>query len=90
MNDRLNRRNFLKSASLLPLCAATGLGAGAAASSAAEPIKRCGGPMLKISLNAYSFARLLNDNIRGRGKGLTLFELLDFCAKHDFEAIDPT
>ena len=46
--------------------------------------------MLKVSLNAYSFARLLNDNLRGRGKGLTLFDLLDFCAEHNFEAIDPT
>jgi sugar phosphate isomerase/epimerase len=32
----------------------------------------------------------LNDHLRGRGKGITLFDLLDFCAQHDFEAIDPT
>ena len=74
----------------MPLCAAAGMGLGNVPALAAEPIKRCGGPMLKVSLNAYSFARLLNDNIRGRGKGLTLFDLLDFCAKNDFEAIDPT
>jgi sugar phosphate isomerase/epimerase len=74
----------------MPLCAAAGVGLGSVPALAAEPIRRCGGPMLKVSLNAYSFARLLNDNIRGRGKGLTLFDLLDFCAKHDFEAIDPT
>jgi sugar phosphate isomerase/epimerase len=90
MNDQFSRRNFIKRASLVPLCAATGLGLGSVPAFAAEPIKRCGGPMLKVSLNAYSFARLLNDNIRGRGKGLTLFDLLDFCAKNDFEAIDPT
>jgi len=90
MNDRLNRRNFLKSASLAPLCAASGLGLAGASAEAVEPIKRRGGPMLKLSLNAYSFARLLNDHLRGRGKGMTLFDLLDFCAEHNFEAIDPT
>jgi sugar phosphate isomerase/epimerase len=45
---------------------------------------------LKIGLNAYSFAKLLNDHLRGRGKGITLLELLDFCAEHDFESIDAT
>jgi len=90
MNEQFNRRSFIKRASLMPLCAAAGMGLGNLPAVAAEPIKRCGGCMLKVSLNAYSFVRLLNDNIRGRGKGLTLFDLLDFCAQHDFEAIDPT
>ncbi len=90
MNYELNRRDFLKSASLLPLCSATSLALSPSPAQGMEPIKRRGGPMLKISLNAYSFARLLNDNLRGRGKGITLMELLDFCAEHNFEAIDPT
>jgi len=39
---------------------------------------------LKISLNAYSF----NEPLR---KGtMTLFDLLDFCAAHDFDAVDLT
>jgi sugar phosphate isomerase/epimerase len=63
---------------------------GSAAALAQTPIKRIGGPKLKVSLNAYSFARPLNDHLQGRGKGMTLFELLDFCAQHDFEALDPT
>ena len=54
------------------------------------PIKRVGGPSLKVSLNAYSFNQLLNDHIKGRGKGITLMELLDFCAENNFDAIDPT
>jgi sugar phosphate isomerase/epimerase len=45
---------------------------------------------LKISLNAYSFTKALNDNIKGRGKGMTLFDLLDFCAEQNFDAIDST
>jgi sugar phosphate isomerase/epimerase len=60
------------------------------ASAAASPIKRVGGPKLKVSLNAYSFSKPLNDHIKGRGKGMTLMDLLDFCAEHNFDAVDPT
>ena len=67
-----------------------GMGIADSTASAQTPIKRGGGPKLKISLNAYSFARPLNDHLRGRGTGTTLLDLLDFCAQHDFEAIDPT
>ena len=45
---------------------------------AQPPIKRVGGPRLKVSLNAYSFNKTLNDHLKGRGKGMTLFDLLDF------------
>ena len=83
-----SRRNFISSAALLPLCVASGLTGSPV--SAQTPIKRSGPAKLKISLNAYSFAKLLNDNLRGRGVGITLIELLDFCAKYDFDAIDPT
>src|SRR3984957_6889468 len=58
MKNQLNLRDFLKSASLLPLCAA-GLGLGAASAMAAEPIKRVGGSNFKISINAYSFTGIL-------------------------------
>jgi sugar phosphate isomerase/epimerase len=53
-------------------------------------LKRPAKSRLKISLNAYSFNKTLNDRIKGRGKGMSLFELLDFCAEHDCDAIDPT
>ena len=46
--------------------------------------------MLKTSLNAYSFNKALNDNLKGRGKGVTLFDLLDYCAEQNFDGIDPT
>jgi sugar phosphate isomerase/epimerase len=90
MNTTCNRRDFIKRAAALPAYAATGLALGTSTAPALEPIKRTGGPKLKVSLNAYSFARLLNDHLRGRGPGKTLFDLLDFCAQNDFEAIDPT
>jgi sugar phosphate isomerase/epimerase len=53
-------------------------------------IERHGGSYIKLSLNAYSFSKLLNDQIKGSGPGMSLFDLLDFCAEHNFDAIDPT
>jgi sugar phosphate isomerase/epimerase len=92
MPDFCNRRDFLKRASLLSAVAVTGAGlAGtASAQAAAEPIKRVGGAHLKISLNAYSFAKLLNDHVKGRGEGLTLGQLAEFCALHNFDGLDAT
>jgi sugar phosphate isomerase/epimerase len=72
----VNRRSFLKTAALAPI--------GAVIAQAAKPAS------LKISLNAYSFNKLLNDAIRGRGEGVTLLQLVDFAAKTGFEGIDPT
>ncbi|MFC2080934.1 sugar phosphate isomerase/epimerase family protein [Bacteroidota bacterium] len=53
-------------------------------------IERHGEAYVKLSLNAYSFSKLLNDHIKGRGPGMTLFELLEFCAENNFDALDPT
>ena len=58
--------------------------------SAQPPIKRAGGPRLKTSLNAYSFNKMLADHLKDSGKGMSLFQLLDFCAEHNFDAVDPT
>jgi sugar phosphate isomerase/epimerase len=92
VDEQLNRRDFLNRASLLPLGAAVGvgLGGGCTSASAQTPIKRAGGAKLKLSLNAYSFSKALNDQIKGRGNGMTLFDLLDYCAEQNFDAIDPT
>jgi sugar phosphate isomerase/epimerase len=83
MNDFSSRRAFLKTAALLPLAAA----GGGSALAAVEPIKRLGGPQLKVSCNAYSFARQLGTG--GRGP-LSLVAFAEFCAKANFDAIDPT
>ncbi len=53
-------------------------------------IERVGGAHVKTSLNAYSFAKALNDHIKGRGEGMTLFQLLDFAAQNNFDAVDLT
>jgi sugar phosphate isomerase/epimerase len=90
MNEPYSRRNFLKRASVLPVCAATVFGLGELSAPAVEPVKRVGGSSLKISCNAYSFGKLLNDQLKGRGAGITLFDLADFCAKQNFDAFDAT
>src|SRR5215213_5459913 len=58
--------------------------------SAQNKIQRVGGPYVKTSLNAYSFSKALNDHIRGRGEGMSLFQLLDFAAENNFDAVDLT
>ena len=77
-------------------CTALAIAGGEASSGRADfmslqpPIQRAGKPRLKISLNAYSFNKMLGDHLKGKEKGMSLFELLDFCAENDFDAIDPT
>ena len=70
----LNRRDFLKSSSLL--------GAASSALGAKQ--------VLKTGLNAYSFNKLLNDAIRKRAPGITLEGVLEFAAKNKFDSFDPT
>ncbi len=82
----MKRRDFIKSATLWPMAA----GLGGAPLFAQKPIERVGGAKLKLSLNAYSFNALLLEHVKGQGQGMTLFDLLDFCAMHNFDAIDPT
>ena len=94
MEPHVNRRDFLARASLLPLGAALGGELGSAGRSAGAetlaPIKRVKGARVKTGLNAYSFTKTLNDQLKGRAKGMSLFELIDFCAEQGFDAIDPT
>src|SRR5437763_11697069 len=87
LEQTLDRRDFLKRSVLLPL-AATGFGLGASSAQATfEPIKRLGGAQLKVSCNAYSFSKQIGTG----GKGtLSLVEFAEFCAKANFDAIDPT
>ena len=85
-----SRRDFLKTAALAPLIAGSSLGLASRATAAIVPPKRVGGPLLKVSCNAYSFGKLLNDQLQDRGPGMSLFDLFDFCAKAGFDGVDPT
>jgi sugar phosphate isomerase/epimerase len=72
----ISRRDILKGASLL---ACRGVADAAV-----------GRQVLKTSLNAYSFNKMLNDNIKGRGEGITLLQVMEFAAKNKFEGFDAT
>ena len=63
---------------------------GTVSAMAFEPIKRVGASALKVSCNAYSFNKLLNDHLQGRGAGISLFDLAAFCAKQNFDGFDVT
>lgn len=78
MKTDLARRQFLTCGSLLAAASvAPSLAAGG-------PIRRNPGTKIKLALNAYSFNRPLRD---GR---MTLFDVVDYCAEHDFSGLDAT
>jgi len=89
MNVKQSRRGFLQTVSVLA-CGAATAGAVPAPAVAQEPIAKVGGSYLKVSLNAYSFSKMLNDFNKHRGAGISLMALLEFCAKNNFDAIDAT
>src|SRR5689334_8915768 len=72
---QLHRRDFIRAACLSAACAGA--------------VKSAPGA-LRTSLNAYSFNKMLNDNIKGRGEGVTLLQVVEFAARCGFEGIDPT
>jgi len=45
---------------------------------------------IKISLNAFSFNSALRKHLAGEPGGMSLFDLLEYCARIGFDAIDPT
>ncbi len=77
----MNRRHFVKKLGLTTL---TGLSLSAGTLLGQEKFQRVGGEKIKLSLNAYSFNGYLRD---GR---MDLDGLLEYCAKLNFDAVDPT
>lgn len=76
-----SRRNFVKALALLPAVATvhSSFAISVLKNNRIKPSHK-----FKLSLNLYSFNGLLSE-----GK-VTLFDMLDFCAEHNFDAIDPT
>jgi len=86
-----SRRRFLTTGTALPLAAALGLGLESRPAEAAlKPVPRAGATMLKVSVNAFSFSRLINAKLKHGKEGIDLFDLVDFCAKHNIDGVDPT
>ncbi len=75
-----SRRKFMKSMLAVPFIAS---GIPSLSSEYAFPGKKFS-HKFKISLNVYSFNTLLREN------KIDLFDVLDFCAEFNFDAIDPT
>ena len=86
MKNQNSRRNFMKSMLALPFVATVPF----ATSGISPLISQSGsvsekfGHKFKLSLNVYSFNSLLRE-----GK-IDLFDVLNFCAEYNFDAIDPT
>lgn len=82
MGSTNSRRHFLKSALAVPFIA-SGFNV-LATGSAATAVNPEFGHKFKLSLNLYSFNTLLME------KKIDLYDMLDFCAEYNFDAIDPT
>jgi sugar phosphate isomerase/epimerase len=84
-----SRRAFLQT-----MAAATAVAGVPASASAIDPIKRRGGPMMQLSLAAYSFRKYLTDYRRkstadGAGS-MTLEDFVDLCAEYGLPGTEPT
>jgi sugar phosphate isomerase/epimerase len=91
MKSRKNRRQFLKGAALLPLGLSFANVYAREVSAAAGPSTRRGpGAKIKLSLNAWSYYIPLYKHLNGESGGMSLFDLLEECARLDFDAVDPT
>jgi len=82
MNNNLTRRFLIKA--FLGATAAVSFSKLNAFPSESYAINKKFGHKIKLSLNLYSFNSLLME------KKIDLFDVLDFCAEYNFDAIDPT
>ncbi len=81
MRKSISRKNFFQSLAALPLIATFGV---PSLFSGSQKKMKPFSHKFKLSLNVYSFNRPL------RAGEIDLFDVLDFCAKYNFDAIDPT
>jgi sugar phosphate isomerase/epimerase len=77
----VSRRAFLDSAVAMAACAIPRPG-----EALVDPIKRTGGPRMKLSLAAYSF----RDSLAGAKKSMTLDDFVDLASTYDLEGVEPT
>jgi len=86
MKNQSSRRDFMKSLLVVPLVASVPLAVTGMSPiiSTRASISKKHGHKFKISLNVYSFNKPLRE-----GK-IDLYDVLDFCAEYNFDAIDPT
>ncbi|MBM1105749.1 sugar phosphate isomerase/epimerase [Aurantibacter crassamenti] len=84
------RRKFLKNAAILPI----GMTLENVPSQNTNESKKihsaASNAKIKLSLNAWSYNVPLYKHINGEEGGMSLFDMLDECARLDFDAVDPT
>src|SRR3989337_2310313 len=74
----MDRRDFLTHAAAWPALALP--------IPSIDPIKRTGGPRMKLRLAAYSFRAALS----GPKKSMTLDDFVDLASTYDLEGVEPT
>ena len=88
------RRSFLKGAALLPLgMLPLGMAVGNcrtlnAADDALKTSRQAA--KIKLSVNAWSYYVQLNRHLKGESGGMSLFDMLEECARLEVDAVDPT
>jgi sugar phosphate isomerase/epimerase len=91
MKHQSSRREFLERVALLPLgVTAANVWPQSTLAAGDSILMRKLGPKLKLSLNAWSYYVQLNQHLKGQRGGMSLFDLLEECARLDFDAVDPT
>lgn len=81
MKTKNSRRNFLRSLAAVPVLASV---PSLTLASSRPSVSKTFGYKFKISLNVYSFNAPLHAG------EIDLFDVLNFCAENNFDAIDPT
>lgn len=91
VNSLNHRRQFLKRVALLPMGMTLGsMHPQDAAAAGGRSPRRGPGAKIKLSLNAWSYYVPLYKHIKGESDGMSLFDMLEECARLDFDAVDPT
>lgn len=90
MSNEQSRRSFIKKAAFLSMVTVSAAGLAPASASARSEIRRTGSFRLKTSLNAFSFNGPLTAGKDGKPAAMNLLDLLEFCARENFDGLDPT
>lgn len=86
---KYSRRSFMQSSALIPLGLLTANALNATPKEN-KKINSTSSAKIKLSLNAWSYNVELFKYIKGESGGMSLYDMLEECARLDFDAVDPT